>query len=97
MLVYTVRVSLAIHGSNNLQLSEVSVVCFHRRTYGIVVRRKAEGAHGHWLLSSHTAHEVAPDFTIETKLVNGILIVAGVLSGAAAGWWVDCLKLVIYY
>ena len=34
----------------------------------------------------HTAHEVAPDLAIETKVVNGILIVAGVLSGAAAGW-----------
>jgi hypothetical protein len=25
---------------------------------------------------------------IETKVVNSILIVAGVLCGAAAGWWV---------
>jgi hypothetical protein len=48
MLVYTVRVSLAIHGSNNLQLSEVSVVHLHRFAYGFVVRREAEGTYGHW-------------------------------------------------
>ena len=30
--------------------------------------------------------ETAPDLTIETKVVNGILIVAGVLSAVAAGW-----------
>lgn len=30
--------------------------------------------------------ETASDFIVETKVVNGILIVAGVLSGAAAGW-----------
>ncbi len=48
MLVYTVRVSLAIHGSNNLQLSEVSLVRLHRCAYGFVVRREAEGTYGHW-------------------------------------------------
>lgn len=48
MLVYTVRVSLAVHGSNNLQLSEVSLVRLHRCTYGFVVRREAEGTYGHW-------------------------------------------------
>ena len=47
-LVYTIRVSLAIYGSNNLQLSEVSVVRFHRFTYGFVVRRNAEETYGHW-------------------------------------------------
>lgn len=30
--------------------------------------------------------KTAPDFIVETKVVNSILIVAGVLSGAAAGW-----------
>ena len=30
--------------------------------------------------------KTVPDLTIETKVVNGILIVAGVLSGAAASW-----------
>ncbi len=39
--------------------------------------------------------ETAPDLTIETKVVNGILIIAGVLSAAAASWWVDHLRLVI--
>ena len=39
--------------------------------------------------------ETASDHTIETKVVNGILIVAGVLSAAAASWWVDSLRLVI--
>lgn len=33
--------------------------------------------------------ETAPDLTIETKVVNSILIAAGVLSGAAASWFVD--------
>ena len=47
VLVYTIRVSLAIHGSDNMQLSEVSVVRFHRFTYGLVVRRKAEETYGH--------------------------------------------------
>lgn len=28
------------------------------------------------------------DLTTETKVVNGILIVAGVLTAGAAGWWV---------
>ena len=35
--------------------------------------------------------ETAPDLRIETKVVSGILIVAGVLSGGAASWWVDHL------
>ena len=39
--------------------------------------------------------ETAPDLTIETKVVNGILIIVGVLSAAAASWWVDHLRLVI--
>ena len=39
--------------------------------------------------------EMTPDLTIEAKVVNGILIVAGVLSAAAASWWVDHLRLVI--
>ena len=39
--------------------------------------------------------ETAPDRTLETKVVNGILIVAGVLSAAAASWWVDHLRLTI--
>jgi len=39
--------------------------------------------------------ETVPDLTTETKVVNGILIVAGVLSAAAASWWVDHLRLVI--
>jgi hypothetical protein len=39
--------------------------------------------------------ETAPDLTIETKVVNSILIVAGVLSAAAASWCVDYLRLVI--
>ena len=47
-VVYTVRVSLAIHGSNNLQLSEGFLVHLHRYAYGFVVRRKAEGTYGHW-------------------------------------------------
>jgi hypothetical protein len=37
--------------------------------------------------------ETAPNLTIGTKVVNGILIVAGVLSAAAAGWWVNHLRL----
>jgi hypothetical protein len=41
--------------------------------------------------------ETAPDLTTETKVVNGILIVGGVLSAAAAGWWVEHLRLVIRY
>ena len=32
--------------------------------------------------------EAASDLSIETKVVNGILIVAGLLSATAAGWWV---------
>ena len=48
MLVYTIRVSLAIHGSNNLQLSEISFVRLHRCAYGHVVRREAAGKYGHW-------------------------------------------------
>ena len=47
VLVYTIRVSLAIHGSNNMQLSEVSVVRFHRFTYGFVVRWRPEETYGH--------------------------------------------------
>jgi hypothetical protein len=39
--------------------------------------------------------ETAPNLTIETKVVNGILVVAGVLSAAAASWWVVHLRFVI--
>ncbi len=39
--------------------------------------------------------EAATHLTIETKLVNGILTIAGILSGAVAGWWVGHLKFVV--
>lgn len=39
--------------------------------------------------------ETAPDLSIESKVVSGVLIVAGVLSGAAASWWVDHLRLIL--
>lgn len=39
--------------------------------------------------------ETAPDFTTETKVVSGILIVADILSGASASWWVNHLRLVL--
>jgi hypothetical protein len=39
--------------------------------------------------------ETAPDLTIGTKVVNGILIVAGVLTAVAASWWADHLRLAI--
>lgn len=45
--VYTSRVTLAIYGGYNLQLSKVSPLRFHRLPHGLIVGRKAEGTHGH--------------------------------------------------
>jgi hypothetical protein len=47
LLVYTIRVTLAVYGGDNLQFSKVSLVRFHRRPNGVVIRRKTEGSHGH--------------------------------------------------
>jgi hypothetical protein len=47
LLVYTIRVTLAIYGGDNLQLSKVSPVRFHWRPNGLIIRRKTEGSHGH--------------------------------------------------
>jgi hypothetical protein len=47
------------------------------------------------VIHTQAVYKAPPDPTIETKVVNGILIVAGILSGAAAGWWVGHLELLI--
>lgn len=46
--VYTSRVTLAVYGSHNLQLSKVPPLRFHRLSHGLNVGWKAEGTHGHW-------------------------------------------------